>query len=538
MLFGSSIWADDTWSMAAASGHCLDIRLDGMVPGETYTDPPGRAPAASYLQYIQPQPGINLWRVASDTFAQESHPPLFFILLHYWMDLFGYTPSGGRSFSLLFSMAAIPVLFFLARRMAGETAAWLSCLLLAVAPLQTNLSLQIRGYTLTAFLVLVTAFLTFDLLEQGPNPRPNPRNVQPLVWLGITGMLTHYYFAIYAFLEGLALLTQRRLLRTAVWVGAIWTAVLAVLTYYFLVQPSALAQPWMHDPWEGWLLLLNGCSAMTDLLLISPNEILKVLLPAHPMLIFAIKFLMVAIMAVLLLVAQRRLPPRHTVFLLVWLVGPIVGIYVLDRIRGAGTVLTPRYFAGSAFALYMLLAAGLANLKPLARAAATTLLVLLLLAGQAVLRMLPVGSLLGGYDAQRTAMDISGEWKQGDLVVVLSNYGSVPISLAYYLPPQTPMLTLVYLPRKDEGPVSMPAELDTLWPRLDQGVGSTAHLWVIRSFPDAVSYRKLDEWLEWHYRRVSLRRYGQMMISEMRRLESTDTTAGGDPGSHVAGSLP
>jgi hypothetical protein len=155
-----------------------------------------------------------------------------------------------------------------------------------------------------------------------------------------------------------------------------------------------------------------------------------------------------------------------------------------------------------------------------------------------VLRILPAGTLLGGYDAQKVALTISSEWKRDDLVVVLSNYGSVPISLAYYLPPQTPMLTLAYLPRKEEGPVSMPAKLDSMWPRLDQGVGSTSHLWVIRSFPDSVSSRKLDDWLDWHYRRVSLRRYGQMIISEMERLESTDTTASGDPGSHVAGRLP
>jgi hypothetical protein len=125
-----------------------------------------------------------------------------------------------------------------------------------------------------------------------------------------------------------------------------------------------------------------------------------------------------------------------------------------------------------------------------------------------------------GYDARRAALDISRQWKPQDLVVVLSNYGSVPISLAYYLPPQTPMLSLVYLPRQEEGPVSMPASLDGLWPRLDQGVGSTPHLWVARSFPDSVSSRKLDEWLAQRYARVSIQRYGQMLLTELQRREA------------------
>jgi uncharacterized membrane protein len=533
-LFGSSMWVDDVSSIAAASGHSLDVRLDGMAPGETYADPPGPAPASSYLKYIQPQPGNNLWRVASDTFAQETHPPLFSLLLHLWMRLFGYTVSAGRAFSLLFGLAAIPVLFSLAEQLAGETAAWIACLLYAMAPLQAQLATQVRGYTLTCFLVLVTGLLTFEILERGPDPR----KVQSLIWLGVAGMLTHYYFVIYSFLQGLALLTQRRLFRTAVRVGAIWTAVLGALAFYFLVQPAALAQPWIHSPWGGPLLLLNGCAAMTDLLILSPDESLKVFLAAYPLLVTAIKVLMVAAVGTLLLVAERRLPKRYTAFLLVWLVGPILLIFTLDMARRSGTVMAPRYFAGSAFAIYLLLAAGLANLKPVARATVTAFLVLLMLSCQVALRILPVGVLAEGYDAQRAAMNISNRWKPHDLVVVLSNYGAVTISLAYYLPPQTPVLSLVYLPRREEGPVVMPANLDGLGSRLDQGIASTPHLWVARYFPDSASSQKLEGWLAPRYRRVGLQRYGSLLVTELERRESKETPASRDPDSHVAGRLP
>jgi hypothetical protein len=523
-LFESSIWADDVWSIAAASGHSLDVRLDGMAAGETYTDPPGPAPAVSYLEYMQPQPGNNTWRVARDAYASESHPPLFYILLHWWMQLFGYTVASGRAFSLLFSLAAIPVLFFLARRMAGETAAWIACLLCAMAPFQAQLAIQIRGYALFAFLVLVTASLTFEILEHGPNPK----RVRPLILLGVTGLLTHFYFAVYAALQGLALLTQRRLLRTAVIVGVIWTAVLAAVTYYLLVQPSGLAQPWMHGPWEAPLLLLNAGAAVTDLLMLTPDESLGVFLTAYPLLIAATKLLLVAAVGGLMLAATRHLPARHLIFLLTWLGGPVILMFTLDMLRHSGTVMRARYFAGSSFALYLLLAAGLAQLKPIVRVAVTGFLLLVMLASQFALRNLPVGTLAEGYDGQRAALAISAEWRPQDLVIVLSNYGAAPVSVAYYLPPQTPILSLVYLPRAEPGPVVMPASLDGLPARLAQGVAS--HIWVIRCYTDLQSSEKLDAWLAGRYRAVKTQRFGSLFLREM--------TASPGPDSHVLRRLP
>jgi mannosyltransferase len=519
-LFDRSIWADDVWSIAAATGHSLDVRLDGMTADETYADPPGIAPAADYLKYIQPQPGNNLWRVARDTFAQESHPPLFYLLLHVWMSWFGYTVAAGRAFSLLFGLAAIPVLFFFAKRLAGETAAWIAALLCAMAPFQTLLALQVRGYTLTSFLVLVTAWLTFEILERRPSPDRGSGQVQALIWLGVTGMMTHYYFVIYSALEGLALLTQRRLLRVAVWVGVVWTAVLGLLVWYFLVQPSSLAQPWMRNPWYGPLLLLNAGSALTDLLIFSPNESLSVFLAAYPLLITAIKLLLVVVVGASLLLAARHLPSRHAIFLLVWFVGPVMLIFVLDMVRRSGTVMTPRYFAGSAFPLYVLLAVGLANLKPLARTAGAAFLVLLMLECHMAVRELPVGVLSEGYDAQRAAIAVESRWQPRDVVIVLSNYGCVPVSMAYYLPPQTPMLSLVYLPRKEQGPVVAPATLDSLQPRVEKEAGGRPHLWVMRSYPDSVTSQKLDDWLLPRYRTVHNQRYGALLLSEMESKQS------------------
>ena len=62
---------------------------------------------------------------------QDGAPPLYYYLLHYWMDVFGQSDLATRSLSGVIGVATLPVAWLAANRFGGRIAAWVTLVLLA-----------------------------------------------------------------------------------------------------------------------------------------------------------------------------------------------------------------------------------------------------------------------------------------------------------------------------------------------------------------------------------------------------------------------
>src|SRR5512139_459294 len=51
----------------------------------------------------------------------DQHPPLYYLLLHYWITLNGDSPYYVRLLSALFGAATIPIIYLIGKRMSGAT---------------------------------------------------------------------------------------------------------------------------------------------------------------------------------------------------------------------------------------------------------------------------------------------------------------------------------------------------------------------------------------------------------------------------------
>jgi len=190
---------------------------------------------------------VNIARLSpGDMFEQlrrDGHPPLYYLLLHYWMEVFGDGNEATRLLSGLFGIATLPLLYVAARRWAGRTVAVGAVVLFATSPFAVRYATEVRMYSMVTFLV-VAGWLVLRRALDEPTPK----------WLALVALLagllalTHYWSFYLLAATGLVLLWRWRRGSAAALKAAIALVVGGVLFLpwlpSFLEQAGQTGTPW------------------------------------------------------------------------------------------------------------------------------------------------------------------------------------------------------------------------------------------------------------------------------------------------------
>jgi hypothetical protein len=106
---------------------------------------------------------------------EDGSPPLYYMLLHFWLDVAGRSESGVRALSLLFALLAIPVSFWAGRVIWGSNkAAWFAAVLAAFNPFLAQYAQEARMYSLVALLAIpaTACFIKAYALDGTGSRRP------------------------------------------------------------------------------------------------------------------------------------------------------------------------------------------------------------------------------------------------------------------------------------------------------------------------------------------------------------------------------
>ena len=105
---------------------------------------------------------------------EDGSPPLYYMLLHFWLGLAGESEAGVRGLSLLFGLMAIPAAWWAARAIWDSMrAAWFAAILAAFNPFLAQYSQEARMYSLVALLAIpATACFVRAYALDVPNRRP------------------------------------------------------------------------------------------------------------------------------------------------------------------------------------------------------------------------------------------------------------------------------------------------------------------------------------------------------------------------------
>jgi hypothetical protein len=89
-----------------------------------------------------------------EALRQDGAPPLYYVLLHFWIEVFGTGDFAVRALSGVVSVAALPLAYLAGKRIGGRAVAWWSVLLLAASPYAVRYATESRMYALVMILVL------------------------------------------------------------------------------------------------------------------------------------------------------------------------------------------------------------------------------------------------------------------------------------------------------------------------------------------------------------------------------------------------
>ncbi len=123
-----------------------------------------------------------------DALRHDGSPPGYYVLLHYWMGLFGTATWTVRALAGVFSLATIPVAWRLGRAIGGRRVATALVVLMATSPFALRYATENRMYSLVMFLATLAGLTLVRALQ-----RPT---VGRLFGFGLVCgflLLTHYW---------------------------------------------------------------------------------------------------------------------------------------------------------------------------------------------------------------------------------------------------------------------------------------------------------------------------------------------------------
>ena len=159
--------------------------------------------------------------------ADYVHPPLHYLVLRGWLDLFGFGVVQARLLSVVFSAAALCMLYSLARYLFDRKVALLATLFLAISQLSIAFAQEARPYAQFLFLFLCTTYLFVRAL----------RERRAVLWWSFIGagilLIYTHYFGVLALLALLchALLYRRDRLRPGWLLGGALVGALSYLPW-------------------------------------------------------------------------------------------------------------------------------------------------------------------------------------------------------------------------------------------------------------------------------------------------------------------
>jgi mannosyltransferase len=108
---------------------------------------------------------LSLTDLVRTATADDTNPPIYYVLLHFWMDAFGDSAAALRSLSAVVGVLLVFMVFKLGERLSGSRAGLIGAVLAAVSEFLVHYSQEARVYSLLALLSACSYYFLIVLLD-------------------------------------------------------------------------------------------------------------------------------------------------------------------------------------------------------------------------------------------------------------------------------------------------------------------------------------------------------------------------------------
>ena len=357
-----------------------------------------------------------------DVRTVDNHPPLYFVLLRMVVLAAGDSEFAMRFLSLVCSVLIVPLTYLCGRRLFGPGTGLLSALIASISPLYLWYQQEMRPYTMATALGLFSFYALMRVIDSASSPDRAPRRMWVVLYtLSVVAMLTtHYLTFLLLVAEGLILFfSWSRHGRSLGWV---MLAVGVVAVGVFVWGMSAL-------PKQAKLPSYDFLPFVT----LADDVLQQFTLGLYADALRPLRWVAAGLFLAALALLNRRhphVPWRHTSYVLLCAVLPVVEIYALSLVRPAYMNIRHLIFASPFY--YLLLSAGAAQARRLWARIPMGLAWIAVVAGMALSTSLYLNTTIGGKTDHRAwGRYLSEHMRPGDLAIV--NPGAISELYEYYV---------------------------------------------------------------------------------------------------------
>jgi mannosyltransferase len=159
------------------------------------------------------QAGRSLMEITANT-ALDIHPPFYYYLLHFWVQVLGQSEFALRSLSAMSGVLLVGLVLLLGRRLSGLKVGLVAAFVAALSPFQVYYAQEARMYMLLATLGALTVYITMRFARAEMR-----EGVNLYLWgtayvlAAAGGLYTHYAFPVVLVVTNLSY---------AIWLASTW----------------------------------------------------------------------------------------------------------------------------------------------------------------------------------------------------------------------------------------------------------------------------------------------------------------------------